>query len=117
MHLVQVLANLCETSILGDLKLYRNLHVRLRRHTHLDAAFFLYHPSGSQDHLPAHLALDLLARGVTSTKHPPLLASAEGEADVLEIPRGHDENLLIGEVDELCLTTRGLDLLTEFINV
>ena len=117
LHLVQVLADLREPSVLRDLQLYRDLHVRLRGHAHLDPPLLLHHSRGSQDHLPPHLPLHLLARGIARAEHPPLSPPSEGEAHVLEVPRGHDEHLLVGEVDELRLATRGLDLLAELIDV
>ena len=116
-HAVQVLPDLRKAPILCDLQLYGNLHVGGRGDANVYAALPLYYPSGCEEHLAADLPLYLLPAEVAHAEVPELLPAPESIPHVVKIPRGHDEHLLVAEIDHLGIPRGRLKDLLELFDV
>lgn len=116
-HAVQVLPDLRKAPILGDLQFDGDLHVGGRGDADVYASLPLDYPGGGEQHLPADLALDLLPAEVADADAPVLLPAPESIPHVVEIPGGHDEHLLVAEVDHLGIARGRLEDPLELLDV
>ena len=115
--LVQVLPDLCESSVFGDFHFDGDLHIDLGVDAHLDAPLYFQNSSRRQHHFPPHFPSHLLPAQIAHAHAPVLVVLLEGVLHVLEIPGGHHQHLFVGEVDELGLSAHHLVLLLELLDV
>jgi hypothetical protein len=74
-------------------------------------------PSSGDYHLSPYLPLDFLPAHVTDADIPKLILLLKAIPYVLKVSGGHDEHLLVGEVDEFGISSWSLQDLLEFVDV
>ena len=116
-YLIQVFSNLGKSSVFCNLHLNWNLHVDLRVDAYFDPSIYLHYSSSSQYHLSPNFASYFFSTQITYTYTPVLLSLPKSVPHVFEVSRRHHQHLLIGQINQLSISSDYLVLLLEFLNV